>query len=148
MTITLVADTAPPITIDDVRGMKLRQSQHLNGGSDWFAYRYVCIEQPRLSRFDRYDKRKRSVEVTWEVDGAEVENLAAAVDRLNVPPVLDAVEIVALALIPADWTPVREARQGMALETFLALRSKGCIEAEDAKCRLTDLGRRFLTEGR
>jgi hypothetical protein len=53
------------ITMEVVETWRLREAAHYNGGEEFFAYLHRCVENPRLSRFDRYQKKDRSVTSTW-----------------------------------------------------------------------------------
>ena len=110
------------ITIEALTRCHMREAMHLNGGSKFFGYVYRCVEHPRLTRRDIYDKNDKSVTSTWRVDGEDVADLAAAVERLNTPAVLTEDEVKALARIPTEFTNVR------AVEDIVA----GCKAPEGA----------------
>lgn len=129
------------VTLDDLKKSKTRERMHLNGGS-WFGYIHQCVEYPRLSRFDRYVKKDRSVTSTWRVDGADVADLEAAVVALNLPPNVTLEERAALDLVPVEFTPARDVRtliggenRQHAIEVMTLLDNKGLIEYQDGKVR-------------
>ena len=120
------------ITMDDVRASHTKERMH-GHGTDFFFYIHQCNEFPRLSRFDRYDRKTRSVTSTWRVDGQDVANLEAAIAALNVPPVLTDDEAEALKLIPDDFADIRKTvDHGLRIR----LDNKGFIEwGERGQCR-------------
>lgn len=64
--------------------LTIREWAHINGGRAFFAYEYRCDQEPRLTRFDRYDKKTRSVTSTWRVDGVDQPDLNAALQTLGI----------------------------------------------------------------
>lgn len=64
----------------------LRETTHFNGGQKFFAYEYTCVEEPRLTRYDHYDKKLRSSTSTWRVDGVDQLSFADAMATLGVLP--------------------------------------------------------------
>ncbi len=107
------------------------ESAHLNGGREWFGYIFTCIEEPRLSRLDRYVRKTRSVTSTWRVDGVEMEDLAAALVAIKSPPVLTE-ERAMLELVGDDWARPAEKNWPLRLWSLMA---KGIVEWKGGKCR-------------
>ena len=134
------------ITVDDAAKWHMREAAHYNGGAAFFAYLHRCVEQPRLSRFDKYVRADRSVVSTWRVDGIDHPDFAAAISALNVAPVFDEDELAQLATIPADYDPSVDVRKGMNFELMDRLRDKGAIEWAAGRCRTTAAGRHALGE--
>lgn len=129
------------LTLEDAKTWKMRESAHLNGGREWFGYIHTCIEQPRLSRFDKYLRKTKSVESTWRVDGEDAASLKEAIERLNTPPVFSEAELEVLRRVPDEYADLRRSADFPAI---YFLRQKGAVEAEAGKCRRTDLGRDAL----
>lgn len=77
--------------------LTMREVAHYNGGREWFGYKYQCIQHPRLSRFDRYTRRDRSVASTWRVDGQECRSFEEAMAELDHAPALTVSELTAIA---------------------------------------------------
>lgn len=116
------------ITVALLAGTHLRTTAHLNGGREWFGYLFQCIEYPRLQRLDRYYRKDRNVVSVWKVDGQEVESLDAAAEALNVPPILTPEEAVALALVPDEFTNLRQVENLIAgCERLDGIRTSGAI---------------------
>lgn len=130
------------LTEADARNWRMREAAHYNGGAAFFAYLHRCIEQPRLARFDRYDRKTRSVTSTWRTDGQDAQSLADAIQRLNVPPVFTAEELAFLAKAPVDYETER--RKDVDYLIADAVRNKGAIEYENGLFRLTETGRAAL----
>lgn len=78
-----VGATAP--TLEQVKQWRVRQEIHHNGGSEWFGYTFRCVEEPRLTRFDRYDRQTKGVSSTWRVDWIDQPSLEQAVEALAGP---------------------------------------------------------------
>ena len=131
------------ITANTLRGSRLFERSHVNGGPEWFGYILQCEEFPRLSRLDRYARRDRSVSSTWRVDGEDVDNLDHAAERLNIPPALTDDEIAVLRRVTDEWQDLRF--EGITAQ-LVAISWKGVIEFETGRCRLSPLGRRTLAE--
>lgn len=132
----------PRLTVEDARAWRMREAAHYNGGKVFFAYLHRCIEHPRLSRYDRYERKDRSVTSTWRTDGVDRSSLAEAVDALNSPPVFSAEELGFLQGSPEDYEPDR--RAGLSYELADRVRNKGGIEFEKGRFRITDIGRAAL----
>lgn len=114
----------PAPTIEDARKWGMVEAAHINGGKEWFGYVHRCVQQPRLSRFDKYSRSTKSVQSTWRVDGEDVGSLESAVDELAYPPRFTATELLVLAQIgrePADYRKVHP------YEITSTLRDKGAI---------------------
>lgn len=79
----------------------MRETAHLNGGKDWFGYKHQCIEQPRLSRLDRYLRKDRSVTSTWRVDGGDCASFEDALDQLESPPSMTIADLDAVSQFTA-----------------------------------------------
>lgn len=115
----------------------MRETAHYNGGKEWFGYKYQCIEQPRLSRKDRYTRKDRSVSSVWLVDGEECATFGAALEILESPPALTVPELD----IVAAFTAVTMEKRGFgnfseAYPPLKALDSKGLVWWEDGKVSL------------
>ena len=112
-----------------------------------YGYGYRCIDFPRLGFIDRvYTLDDGGVTRTWMVDGADAASLEAAIEALNVPPVLTEDEQRILARIPLEFTDLRELEDKLAgvprpeggimpdtphahvMDWLRALRDKGTIE--------------------
>lgn len=122
------------ITPDDLRGCTLRHQAHLDGPrgkNGWFGDVKVCVQHPRLSRFDKCIRATRTVEVIWQVDWQPCESFEAAVAKLNEPPVLTDSEKATLEHVTDEWQDLRH--RGMT--DLVMLGYKGIIEWEDGKCR-------------
>lgn len=132
------------LTVEDANLWHMRESAHYNGGKVFFAYLHRCVEQPRLSRFDRYERKDRSVASTWRVDGQDMASFADAVEALNTPPVFTAEELSFLAEAPLDYEPER--RPGLNYELADSVRNKGAIEFDHGRYRLTKAGRALLEQ--
>lgn len=103
---------------------KMREGAHFHGGQEWFGYRYDCIQQPRLSRFDRYRRRDQSVTHTWMVDGLDCADAEAAWAALQVPPSLSDAERTFLMGVPDEpthWT-------NRSADVLRSLRDKGMVQ--------------------
>ncbi len=130
----------------DAKGWHMREAAHYNGGKVFFAYLHVCVEQPRLSRFDRYERKTRSVASTWRVDGEDKPSFAEAITALNTPPAFTKDELAFLATVPDEYEPDNDIRSTMPREIERAVRSKGAVEWEEGRCRITPAGRTALKE--
>lgn len=117
----------------DLRTCHMREAMH-GHGDGFFFYEHECIEHPRLRRFDRYDKKTRSVTSTWRVDGEDVADLAAAADRLARPPTITDAERVTLATVPDEWSDLRSR-----FVELWSLRLKGLIECQGRLSRRSPL---------
>jgi hypothetical protein len=126
------------MTEADLAGCTMRKDAHFNGGKEWFGYLMRCNEHPRLTRMDKYLRKTRSAETTWNVDGKPVADLAEAVDKLSRPYEPTPDELKLLAEVPDEFF-LFEIRL-----RFLPLRDVGLIEFKDGACRRTDAGRAAL----
>lgn len=72
-------------TMEEVSKWTMREEIHHNGGGEWFGYTHRCDQEPRLTRFDRYEKKTRSVTSTWRVDWVDRASLEDAVEALAGP---------------------------------------------------------------
>lgn len=136
-------EKAVKLTKADVANWRMREAAHYNGGKVFFAYLHRCIEQPRLARYDRYERATRSVASTWRVDGVDKSSLEDAIEALNLPPAFDAQEIEYLLTVPEEWTK----KPGPGLIDWVVngrCVDKGAVEWNDRQRRLTDLGRSVL----
>lgn len=111
---------------EEAKGWTLREAGHFNGGRAWFGYLFRCIQEPRLSRFDRYTRKPKGVTSTWRVDGVDVGDLVEAVEALKTPPTITEEEAAALAKISA--TEAADHRQDVGYAMLYALHNKGLIE--------------------
>ena len=116
----------------DCDGWHLRMAAHYNGGSVFFAYLMRCIEQPRLSRYDRYDRKTKAVVSVWRVDGSDRASFDDAIAALSTPPVFTAAELDELSKVTDAWEDIRKVAD-FALNH--ALVDKGAVEWKDGKCR-------------
>lgn len=73
------------LALEDAKSWRMAEAVHYNGGKVFFAYLYRCVEQPRLSRYDYYERKTRSVTSTWRVDGRDQPSFEAAIEALNTP---------------------------------------------------------------
>lgn len=126
------------ITLDEVMSGSLRERAHHNGGEAFFGYTMQHIQYPRLTRFDRYDKKTKQVSSTWAVDGSDVASIEEGVARLNVPPTFTEAELGELSKVTDEFIDLRKTRNYLLNH---ALEAKGAIEWRAGKCRLTDIGR-------
>ncbi|MGN6776940.1 hypothetical protein [Rhizobium sp.] len=133
------------ITIDDSKSWHMREDAHYNGGKDFFAYLHRCVEHPRLSRYDRYDRSTRGVTSTWRVDGIDRVDFGTAIDALNVAPVLTAEERTVLTTITDEPTDRRKEMIANS-DIWNALRDKGFICWEKGRVILSDTGRAALQQ--
>lgn len=65
---TTPSSPTPTSPVDDggpAKNWTLREDAHYNGGKTFFAYLMRCVQQPRLSRYDRYDKATKTSTSTW-----------------------------------------------------------------------------------
>ena len=120
------------MNVDDVKGWHMRERAHYNGGKAFFAYLMQCIEQPRLSRYDRYDRKTRSHESTWKVDGIDQPSFEAALAALDTPPIFSDAELQELEKVTDEWVDIRKT---MDFGLNMSLESKGAVEWQDGKCR-------------
>lgn len=96
-------------SLEDASKWTMVEAGHYNGGKEWFGYLHRCVEQPRLSRFDRYTRKDKSVTSTWRIDGEDMETFSDAVSGLARPPCLTIEEVAVLAQVgtePADLRKV------------------------------------------
>jgi len=119
------------ITKDDLAKchMELTMRGH---GTGFFFSRFRCVEHPRLSRHDHYEKKSRSVKSIFMVDGADVTDLAAAIVALNKPVEISDKDREVLERVPLDWTDLRKKVGFMDMH---ALADKGLVEFQNGKCR-------------
>lgn len=116
---------------------RMREVAHYNGGKEWFGYRHQCIEQPRLSRMDRYLRKDRSVQSTWRVDGCDVASFDEALIELEVPPRLTIAEMRLLAHFKAEVAEKRDFEDFSAIYSDLrGLVDKGLVLANKGMFRL------------
>lgn len=102
------------ITAADIEGAECFSDAHYNMGFDergrqkGYGYGYRFTKYPRLQFIDRayYNTENRHTR-TWYVDGLECADLAAAIEALNVPPVLTDDEKAALERIPPEFMSYR-----------------------------------------
>jgi hypothetical protein len=131
------------LTKTDAANWHMREGAHYNGGEVFFAYLHHCVEQPRLSRFDKYLRKDRSVTSTWRTDGQDMPSIEAAIEALNTPPTFDDDELAFLKKAPEEFTDIRKDIDWTVADQ---VRNKGAVEWERGKCRITDLGRSILAE--
>jgi len=126
------------MTAIDLSACTMREEAHYNGGKEWFGYRHRCIQHPRLTRFDKYIRKTRSVESTFSVDGKLVANLEAAAQLLAIPYQPTPEDLELLRLVPDEWTRMEDRVRFVHLQDF------GLIEFKTGDCRRTDAGRAAL----
>ncbi|WP_343724881.1 hypothetical protein [Herbaspirillum huttiense] len=131
------------LTIEEAATWHMRETSHHNGGTKFFGYTHTCIEQPRLSRFDRYDRKTKEVTSTWHVDGEPKDGFEQAIDALNRPPVFTGDEIAELRKVGDDFQRLRGVIDALVAHR---LSEKGAVEFRKGECRLTDVGRAALAE--
>jgi hypothetical protein len=135
-----------PITIADSQSWTMHEEVHINGGATFFAYLHRCDQQPRLSRYDRYQRSDRQVISTFRVDGVDQTDMAAAVDALNAPPTFSPAELTLLGTISDEPTNRRkEMIAGYVL--WNGLKEKGAVAWERGLVSRTALGRDALIQG-
>lgn len=122
---------------DDHNAWTMRETAHYNGGSEWFGYKYQCIQQPRLSRKDRYTRKDRAVTSKWLVDGEECASFEEALDRLSVAPVMSAGELDTIAAFSGVVMAKRDFPDFDAVRGHLmTLSEKGLVWWENGAVRL------------
>ena len=130
------------LTVEDAKSWHVQEAAHYNGGDKFFAYLHRCVEQPRLSRFDRYDRKTKSVTSTWRTDGIDRSSFEAAIDALNTPPSFDADELAFLQTAPQEFTKKVAGAIDWAINDRVV--NKGGVEWEKGCWRVTEAGRRAL----
>jgi len=109
-----------------------------------YGYGFRCVEFPRLGFIDCvHTLDDGGATRTWNVDGSDVASLEAAIEALNVPPVLTDDEQRILARIPPEFTDLRE------LEDKLAgvRRPKGGIMPDTPHAHVMDRLRALQDKG-
>jgi hypothetical protein len=129
------------VTAIDLSKCTMREDAHFNGSKEWFGYRFRCVEHLRLTRFDKYIRKTRGVESTFEVDGEAVASLEAAAELLAKPYEIQPEDIALLNLVPDEFRRLERRSR------FLRLRDVGLVEFKDGNCRRTDAGRTALANG-
>lgn len=132
------------LTKDDAKNWHMAEAAHYNGGKVFFAYLHRCVEQPRLSRFDKYWRDTKAVESTWRTDGVDHASMDAAIEALNTPPTFDAEELAFLASAPLEFT--KKGQPG-SIDWDINARvvDKGAVEWQRGEYRITDAGRSALS---
>lgn len=131
------------LTIEHAKTWRMRETAHHNGGAKFFGYTYTCIEQPRLSRFDRYDRKTREVTSTWNVDGEPKDGFEQAIVALNRPPVFTENEIAELRKVGSDFQRLRGVVDALIAHR---LSEKGAVEFRKGECRITEVGLAALAQ--
>ncbi len=131
------------LTKADAANWRMREAAHYNGGKEFFAYMHRCVEQPRLSRFDKYIRKTQAVESTWRTDGVDYPSTDAAIEALNTPPAFDEEELSFLAACPEEWTK-KGPPGSINWEVNQRVVDKGAVEWQRGEYRLTNLGRAAL----
>lgn len=116
----------------DVTGWHLREDAHYNGGNVFFAYLMRCVEQPRLQRYDRYERKSRTVVSIWRVDGIDQSNFDAAMVSLRSAPSFTPDELEELSKVSDEYVDIRKI---MDFGLNHALVNKGAVEWKEGKCR-------------
>lgn len=121
---------------------------HYNGGRVFFGYGYRAIGEPRLKmirKWFRQGEARGKTEDSFFVDGAKVENYAAALDALKIPTVFTSEEIEALRAIGDEPADLRKVIGWALLDS---LRDKGAIAwGPPGQCCRTDIGRAAIARG-
>lgn len=118
----------------DLKQCTMRETIHLNGGSEWFGYVFVCNEHPRLQRVDKCNRRTKTTAIQYKVDGNEVASLDEAADLLSRPPVVTSEMQEALDIIGPEFG---DHRKTLRYEMLRKLADCGLIEWGDrGKCRV------------
>lgn len=123
------------MTEADLLKCPMRQVSHVNGGKVFFGYIYRCNQHPRLTRFDKYIRATRAVEIEWRIDGKPVASLAEAAIALLTPYQATPEDLALLVLVPDEFTRLEDRVR------FVGLAEVGLIEFRDGACRRTDTGR-------
>jgi hypothetical protein len=127
------------LTKADASNWHMREGAHYNGGKEFFAYMHRCVEQPRLSRFDKYIRKDQSIQSTWRTDGIDQPTMEAAIEALNTPPTFDAEELAFIATCPPEFTK-KGPPGSINWEVNQRCVDKGAVEWERGEYRLTSLG--------
>ena len=122
----------------DLSKCTMREDAHFNGGNEWFGCRLRCVEYPRLTRFDKYIRKTRGTQSTFQVDGEDVADLEEAARLLATPYQPMPEDIALLKLVPDEFARLDRRSH------FLRLRDVGLVEFRDGECRRTDAGRAAL----
>jgi hypothetical protein len=121
---------------------------HYNGGAEFFGHGYKAIGEPRLKLvrlWYRKGERRGQTEDRYFVDGAPIENLAAALETLKAPPTFTPKEIAELTRIGDE---AADYRKSVPSKTLYFLAAKGAIEwGPPGLCRRTDVGRAAISTG-
>lgn len=118
----------------DLKQCTMRETIHLNGGSEFFGYVLVCNEHPRLQRIDKTDRRTKKTTIQYQVDGEDVASLDEAAERLSGPPRVTPEMQAALDAIGPEYADHRKA---LPYEVLRKLADCGLIEwGERGKCRV------------
>jgi hypothetical protein len=124
----------------DLSKCTMREDAHFNGGKEWFAYRLRCVEYPRLTRFDKYLRKTRGTQSTFQVDGEDVASIEEAAELLAVPYQPIPEDIALLKFVPDEYVRLEQRSR------FLRLRDVGLVEFHNGDCRRTEAGRAALME--
>ena len=127
------------------RGCSLQRRPGVFRLPAFFAYLHRCVEQPRLSRFDRYGRKDRSVISTWRTDGIDQPSLADAVEALNTPPRLRRGGACLSGKPPSEWTR-KTVPNTINWEVNERVTNKGGVEWMSGSYRITPAGRAALKE--
>lgn len=118
----------------DLKQCTMRETIHLNGGSAWFGYVFVCNEHPRLQRVDKYDRKTKSTTIKYQVDGEDVASLDEAAQKLSQPPIITEEMRADLAAIGTEYG---DHRKSIDYARLKKLENCGLIEWGDrGKCRV------------
>jgi hypothetical protein len=131
------------ISLEASKTWHMTQVAHINGGPKWFGYKYMCVEQPRLYRLDRYERKARSVTSTFSVDGKDCANLTEAIAALASPPVVDDAERELLARFSEEWAAKDDWKNFASYVDAYPLTQKGLLVWSHGQVRLTPLGAEF-----
>lgn len=121
--------------------LTFRQSDHYNGGREWFGYGGECHQHPRIYLLTRSIRKTQSTEYEYSVDGEKVADLASALERIKSPPFVCDNERAALRSLSLEWSDRHAWKQWVGGYNLAhQLRRKGLIEADDGRIRLSELG--------
>ena len=67
----------------DRSALTIREVAHYNGGKEFFAYGYECVQHPQLTLFKRFDRKTKQVTNTWRVNGVDQPDLDVAIQVLE-----------------------------------------------------------------
>ena len=118
----------------DLKQCTMRETVHLNGGSEFFGYVLVCNEHPRLQRIDKCYRATKTTVIQYQVDGENVADLDEAAELLSTPPILTDQMRADLEAIGPTFG---DHRKTIGYTRLKALDNRGLIEwGERGTCRV------------